>query len=302
MSAYGACVYIVSRSADKANAQLLCSKSRVAPLKTLSIPKLELCGALLLANLLSKLQKMDIFSGPYFCWCDSTVVLAWLNSESSRFTTFVANRVASIQRLSAGMEWLHIPTALNPADIISRGALPMELNASDLWFHGPLFLLLPRSSWPPSPAQEQCILELRKATCLVLTSPIDLTSNCKSPTLTVSDLQNGTRLLVRVVQRATMWADLKAIQANHVLKSSNCLSSLSPFVDDFGLLRVGGRLSNSSLPFDSRHPMILPRKHPVTSAIIKHFHKESLHAGPRTVLARIRLHYWPIGGEEQSLL
>ncbi|XP_043064704.1 uncharacterized protein LOC122320577 [Drosophila ficusphila] len=116
MEAYGACVYIVCSG----QSQLLCSKSRVAPLKTLTVPKLELCGADLLSKLISEVAGTNVFKGQYYCWSDSAVALSWIRDEPSRFNMFVANRVAAIQERTDSMEWRYVPTSLNPADILSR--------------------------------------------------------------------------------------------------------------------------------------------------------------------------------------
>jgi len=97
------------------------------------------------------------------------------------------------------------------------------------------------------------------------------------PTLTVSNLQGGTLLLLRLVQRSHLWDDIKSLQSKVMVHSSRSLASLSPFIDQFGLLRVDGRLRNSSLDFNGRHPIILPRSHLVTIAIITHFHERHLH-------------------------
>jgi len=95
-------------------------------------------------------------------------------------------------------------------------------------------------------------------------------SRIHRPTLTVSDLQGGTLLLLRHVQRSHLWDDIKSLLSRGMVHSSS-LASLSPFIDQFGLLRVDGRLRNSSLDFNGRHPIILPRSHSVTIAIITHF-------------------------------
>jgi len=79
------------------------------------------------------------------------------------------------------------------------------------------------------------------------------------PTLTVSDLQGGTLLLLRLVQRSHLWDDIKSLQSKGMMQSSSSLASLSPFIDQFGLLRVDGRLRNSSLDFNGRHPLYYHR-------------------------------------------
>ena len=154
--AYGACVYMrTTDSSGGTKVSLLCSKSRVAPLKRISLPRLELCGAVLLIQLISKTRaasRLVIDKETY--WTDSTIVLAWVHGSPDRWKTFVANRVTEIQALSRG-EWHHVVSAENPADILSRGMSASALQNSDLWWTGPAWLNRARDTWPtnrPPPA------------------------------------------------------------------------------------------------------------------------------------------------------
>ncbi|XP_053969192.1 uncharacterized protein LOC128870564 [Anastrepha ludens] len=286
IEAYGACLYVVSVSQGRNQAQLLCSKSRVAPLKTLTVPRLELCGASLLAQLMHEIAQMKLFSCRYYCWSDSAVVLSWIRDEPSRFQIFTANRIATIQELTAGMEWRYVPTKFNPADILSRGATSNDLINSSLWLHGPDFLAQDKNNWP-NPCSQHVFGYIYK-----------FQNRLRLSGLTVDCIRRGTKLLLRTIQRLHFKEDLKCLQAGQGVKASSCIASLSPFIDSCGLLRVGGRLKNSALDFEAQHPVILPRRHPVTQAIIMHFHRRNLHAGPRSLLAYIRLQYWPIGGRK----
>ncbi|KAH8418893.1 hypothetical protein KR009_004600, partial [Drosophila setifemur] len=90
----------------------------------------------------------------------------------------------------------------------------------------------------------------------------------------------------------------RSLEGKQPVKATSAISSLDPFLDEFALMRVGGRLGNSALDFEAQHPIILPRQHPVTRGIIMHIHRKNLHAGPRALLANIRLQYWPIGGRK----
>ncbi|XP_066583800.1 uncharacterized protein [Prorops nasuta] len=121
---YGACIYIRSQDYDgNTKTCLLGAKSRVAPLKTLTIPRLELCGAALLAQLYDEIGKtinLTEFTSCTF-WCDSTIVLCWLNTPIDKLKVYVANRVNNIKQLCGNQKWRHIKTEDNPADAISRG-------------------------------------------------------------------------------------------------------------------------------------------------------------------------------------
>ncbi|XP_059221290.1 uncharacterized protein LOC131995958 [Stomoxys calcitrans] len=135
--AYAATIY--SRTIDSngnINTYLLVAKSRVSPLKTVSIPRLELCAALLLAETIEAL--MQVFPIPntkIFCWSDSMIVLAWLKKPAFLWKTFIANRVSKISEIISGDNWSHVESRHNPADIASRGAYPKELSAFLASFH-----------------------------------------------------------------------------------------------------------------------------------------------------------------------
>jgi len=112
------------------------------------VPKLELCGAELLSRLIAEVAGTSAFERKFYCWSDSAVALSWIRDEQSRLNIFVANRVAVIQELTESVQWRYVPTSLNPADILSRGAFPAELIESPLWAYGPKFLCGPKADWP----------------------------------------------------------------------------------------------------------------------------------------------------------
>lgn len=123
---YGACIYTRSTDEnDKSICKILCSKSRVAPLKAVTIPRLELCGALLLARLYREIRDTlnTVFDKIIF-WCDSTIALHWLNTAPHLLKTYVANRVTEIREITETHVWRHVRSEDNPADAVSRGQLP----------------------------------------------------------------------------------------------------------------------------------------------------------------------------------
>lgn len=324
LSAYGACVYVRSDSGGNIKISLLCSKSRVAPLKVLTVPKLELSAALLLSELLEGIMDTLDNKYEYHCWSDSMVVLSWLREESSNYNIFVANRVSRIQKLTNNMLWHHVPTASNPADILSRGATPQELLNSNLWKEGPDFLYKTPEYWPKA-ANFMVDLPERRRVVLITSSASDFSVNCKyhnsfpkikrifaytyrflnftkslkcNGELTPQELKMGIQILIRNIQFVHFATEYKALQHNKEIRSSSQLYSLMPFMDREGLIRVGGRLQNSFLNYEAQHPIILPKHHPVTTSLVLYYHQQLLHAGPQCLLANIRQQYWPIGGRK----
>lgn len=152
--AYGACVYIRSVSDnDSITVRLLCAKSKVASLKPVTIPRLELCAALLSARLCNTVvDAIKCTPMRVHYWCDSSVVLGWIKTDPSKLKTFVANRICEINELTESSSWRYIPTDLNPADLVSRGVDACQLVGLDLWWSGPNFLKQDSSHWPILPS------------------------------------------------------------------------------------------------------------------------------------------------------
>ncbi|XP_055614812.1 uncharacterized protein LOC129761130 [Toxorhynchites rutilus septentrionalis] len=171
--AYGACVYArCENPKGNVRVQLLAAKSRVAPLKRLSIARLELCAAVLGAHLYDHAkQALDLQIESSHFWTDSTVTLQWLKSPPNVWKTFVANRVAEVQHHTHGCQWRHVPGSENPADLVSRGTTVERLLSSDYWYNGPHWLALPSREWPiltlPGVPDEE--LEIRQVVAAVQT-------------------------------------------------------------------------------------------------------------------------------------
>ncbi|XP_050493055.1 uncharacterized protein LOC126874742 [Bombus huntii] len=323
--AYGACVYV--RTTDRKNniwTRLLTARSKVAPLKSLSIPRLELSGALILTSLISSIrQALTTKISRIVYWTDSIIVLHWIRSSPHTLKTFVANRVAEIQTKTNISDWRHVPTDDNPADLISRGQTPKEFLCPSIWKNGPRWLLQSESYWPVwSPTPVVDLPEQKKTICL-RTSVNDNTllhrysswprlirivARClrwrhkqhRTAHLTTDELTAAHNRLIKILQSHHFAPEIRILQKNRSEDVGGKLQPLNPFLDEDGLLRIGGRLTNSAIPFSQKHPIILP-KSPVTELIIEQEHRNNHHTGTQATLYAMRLRYWPIDGRSQAV-
>ncbi|CAK9799131.1 hypothetical protein ANTPLA_LOCUS1906 [Anthophora plagiata] len=169
--AYGACVYLRSTDNDEnCSVQLICAKSRVAPVKTMTIPRLELCAAQLLAKLITTVsESLNLSYSKIKMWSDSTIVLHWINASPHCLKTFVANRVSEIQSRTNVNNWFHISTEENPADYISRGQTPSELLQNKHWLYGPRWLVQNENKWKIKQLADMVIPEQRVKAALLVT-------------------------------------------------------------------------------------------------------------------------------------
>ena len=120
---------------------LVSSKTKLAPIMTMSIPRPELCGALLLSELIDAISpKLDIANYSINYWTDSTIVLSWLARPSGTCNTFVTNRISTINQVIDSKHWPHDASENNPADLGSCGVHPKKLAANSLWWNGPSWL------------------------------------------------------------------------------------------------------------------------------------------------------------------
>lgn len=153
--AYGGVVYLTSFNADGAKmTRLIAAKSRVAPIKPTTLPRLELCAAVLLAKLVMKCtEALNLKIVETTLWSDSTITLCWINSDPAKYQTFVANRIGEIQEITVNCKWRYVPTKENPADLITRGLEPKHILTNSLWWNGPSWILKKTLRWPENKSQ-----------------------------------------------------------------------------------------------------------------------------------------------------
>ncbi|XP_065090363.1 uncharacterized protein LOC135711416 [Ochlerotatus camptorhynchus] len=315
--------YLPHHAEDGAvSVRLLCSKSKIAPLRRLTIPRLELCAAVVLAKLVSvvipilKTEFHDIK-----LWSDSQIVLAWIKKNPDQLQVYVRNRVLDINKLTSAYEWKYVRSENNPADLVSRGCYPGVLHRSDMWWNGPLFLQDVNYDIQETPViQDEELPEMRQAQVCnpavdveddpvfercgsfsklqrVLAQVVRFTrlirmkkENRKHARyISVQDMRKALDYIVRILQRTGLNEEIQCVQRKELPKR---LANLQPFLDEEGFLRVGGRLQNSKLPYDAKHQLLLPRNHRVTEMLIRQYHEERLHEGPSGLLAAIRQKYW----------
>jgi len=176
---YAGVIYLrLTDNQGNVHISLVDSKTKVAPIRRLTIPRLELCGAHLLLKLLHRVR--EILSIPLhdvFGWTDSSIVLSWMNGNPRHFKMYVENRISCIIDQIPPKQWRHVRGVENPADCSSRGLFLAELVQHDLWWYGPSWLHLSPAEWPsqsalPSHSSDEEASEVCLQTVVQQKSPI----------------------------------------------------------------------------------------------------------------------------------
>ena len=323
--AYGAVVYIQCDN----QSSLVISKSRVAPIKQHSLPRLELMAAVVAARLGSFVADSLNHRTNNYYWSDSQIVLCWLKSKK-KLPPFVAHRVTEIQTTSS--PWQYCPTACNPADLLTRGLTAQQLVDSTLWRHGPSWLSSP-NEWPTWTPTEALLLQAdsvedslsttndHNTSMLpptnglhVLIDPATYSSYTKllgitayilrfvhnttqkqfklTGPLSPSELSIANIRWIGNVQQRCFPEEIASLQPPNRSTRLHLVRQLRLYLDRTGLIRCGGRIHNAPLAEAAKFPYLLPQKDPFTALLIWHIHKQQYHAGVSMTLTSLRQMYW----------
>ena len=326
--AYGACVYLRVLSEGKYKVSLVCSRTRVAPIKKISLPRLELLAALVCAHLAEFVRSaLYLKSSVINCYTDSTVSLAWIKSDPLRFKTFVSNRISDIQILVPPSQWAHCPGSNNPADYASRGLRGEDLMKCSMWINGPDWLwqypTYPHSDKVKPLSNVDISSEEKPVSCLIsvnaapifnferhssLTKVINIVAwvhrfinNClchrsrrNSGPLSSPEISFATVRVWRTLQHQSYGHEITQLQQGRLLHKSSQIGKLNPALDNEGLLRVHTRLKYAELPPEMKYPIILPYSH-ITVLLVRFQHILMKHAGIEALLTSLRNTFWIIG-------
>ncbi|KAJ8937951.1 hypothetical protein NQ318_013208, partial [Aromia moschata] len=237
---------------------------------------------------------------PVIAWSDSLVALTWIRALPHRWKSFIANSTSFIQEHIAPSCWRYVPSSDNPADPASRGL-----------FHGDLqSCSQPPDFWPDHSSNPTTVPEIdleEKSVALIAQTPpsiiynlltkIFFVTNFKAVNrridpLSAEDLHNALMYLVKIVQSEAFTLEIAAIRDKRLCPKY--LQKLSPFIDNEGILRVGGRLANSDLPYNTKYPALLPRRHRLTELIINQIHIDNFHPGVNTTMYLVQQNVWII--------
>ncbi|UYV64960.1 hypothetical protein LAZ67_3002566 [Cordylochernes scorpioides] len=284
--AYAAVCYLRCETQNDVKIQLLAAKTRVASLNAPTLPCLELCAAHLLSQLVDSIKLTLPFQiKETFLWTDSKITLCWIQSNPTKWKVYISNRVEKIQKTSRVDQWHHVPGVENPADCASRGIMPSKLVDHYLWWNGPSWLTtfdsrilsnkasvveeseivqsygeliqihyssaedVKSHSLPDSITRFSSYSRMKRtlAWCLRFINNSRYPSNKFSGTLTTKEIRSSELKITKVVQECYFSVEINALLSSKTLPKTNKLLCLNPFIDQNGILRVGGRLKLSSL-------------------------------------------------------
>ncbi|KAK8765528.1 hypothetical protein V5799_031863 [Amblyomma americanum] len=250
------------------------AKCRVAPLKAVTLARLELSAALLASRLYQFVRSnLDMKFDKVFLWTDSMITLSWIRGNAARWKEFVRNRVAEIQQNSETATWRFCPGKSNPADLMTKGLTSTQLKTSELWWNGPRWITGGVDVWPvesqPGDFTAEELEKKREVGVLNSTSDkedelLDLedfssasrvnrvtawifrfvrnlrSSDRISGLLTAAEIDHAKGFWVRRVQKSAFSAELKSTKKRSRIPNDSALKEFALWTDENALLRIKG--------------------------------------------------------------
>ncbi|XP_055622826.1 uncharacterized protein LOC129766332 [Toxorhynchites rutilus septentrionalis] len=325
--ACAAVLYLRIADSGQPRCALVAAKTKVAPLKPLSVPRLELQAAMIGTRLLSSvLTSLDLPVSRRFLWSDSSTVLSWLRSDSRRYHQFVAFRVGEILTSTSMDEWNYVPSKLNVADTATKWKDAPSFDSKSSWYNAPDFLYKSPEYWPskPSPSKLETDVELRavfmfhgtiqpplidisrfsnwnrllRATAYVIRG-VHRFKGEKSPKpviLIQQELKNAENILWRQIQADAYLDEVAILKRNRAfpesavsIPKSSPIYRFSPFLDEEEIIRMNSRITAApGVPLEAKLPVLLPKKHSATVLLVDQYHRRFLHGNGETVCNELR--------------
>lgn len=321
-SAYACVAYFRLDCAEGIKCAMVASKTKVAPLKPLSIPRLELQAAMVGARLMQTVcSSLTLPVSKRYLWSASATVLAWLRSDSRRYHQFVGFRVGEILSLSSLDEWKYVPSWLNVADEATKWLSGPAFHPDSRWYRGPEFLAKPDHEWPTEAensrttneelrpvflhryrTMEKLINEARffnwnrlvRATAYVHRAVAVWNKRVaveeRNSTLQSCEIQEAEYTILRQVQTEVYPDELASLEKQGTRTKSSSLYRLTSFLDDKRLIGAA-----PETPYTAKYPVKLSRNHYVTALLTDSFHRRYLHANNETVHNEMRQQYYISG-------
>ena len=328
IKAYAAVVYLRTYNDRDISSNIVMAKSRVAPMKPLTIPRLELLGAVLLVRLVSAV--MDFLSSWKFSrityYTDSTNVLHWINDNkgTSRWNGYITRRLDEINTLSARDQWRHCKGDENPADFPTRGMTMQQLSNSQTWLHGPEWILTEtflteENSYHKGPSKECLEEELKsvythsvaEATGISTLLHLENYSNLqhlyrvtaylymfynihiRQTKVSHTEMQRYAEKQWIKYEQKKYYGNVRSYLKGEISKPNTSLpKQIDLFLDDEDLIRCSGRFKYATLCDEIKYPILLPKESHLTTLIVQDRHKRVKHSGVKDTLLEVRENFW----------
>ncbi|XP_032311954.1 uncharacterized protein LOC116656446 [Drosophila ananassae] len=258
----------------------------------------------------------------YVLWTNFKTVLHWISSTHRRYKHFVGNRVAEILESTEVSQWRWVPTAENVADVATRPQRHVDLSQGSRWLRGPTFLREPEENWPKSSPSSSgctratheeempCVFALMTANGsnisfqrfsnynrLVRTTAwvlrfVRRCSDSEKYGLTDNECANAERILIRQAQSEAFSGEERD-RTGKIPKEGSKLRGLSPYFDDYGVMRVSGRIDAAACePYSARRPIILSHRHTLAVMLVHHYHEKMVDQNQDATIGEIRKKFW----------